>query len=95
MTVQDSEKQVHFGNRMVPESEKEKYVKNHFNTVARKYDFMNTLLSFGIHYLWKRIAVNMLAPSPGDRIIDVCGGTADLSILAAKRLGKEGRIVLI
>ena len=94
MTVQDDEKQVDFGYKTVLESEKEKYVKNHFNTVARKYDFMNTLLSFGIHYLWKRIAVNMLAPSPGNRIIDVCGGTADLSILAARRLGKDGRIVL-
>jgi len=62
--------------------------------VAKKYDFMNTLLSFGIHHVWKQIAVKMMGLREGDRVIDVCGGTADLSILAAKYVGSSGRIVL-
>lgn len=84
----------HFGYRLVPEGEKVRWVYRHFDTVARKYDFMNTLLSFGIHLLWKRHAVRMLALSPGARVLDVCGGTADLSILAAQRAGPEGRVTL-
>ena len=46
---------------------------------------MNTLLSFGLHHLWKRIAVKMLELKTGDRVLDVCGGTGDLALLAASR----------
>jgi demethylmenaquinone methyltransferase/2-methoxy-6-polyprenyl-1,4-benzoquinol methylase len=84
----------HFGYRLVPEGEKVKWVYRHFDTVARKYDFMNTLLSFGIHLLWKRDAVRMLDLKPGDFVLDVCGGTADLSILAARRVAPTGTVVL-
>jgi len=84
----------HFGYRLVPEGEKVKWVYRHFDTVARKYDFMNTLLSFGIHLLWKRDAVRMLDLKPGDRVLDVCGGTADLSILAARRVASTGTVML-
>jgi demethylmenaquinone methyltransferase/2-methoxy-6-polyprenyl-1,4-benzoquinol methylase len=84
----------HFGYRLVPEGEKVKWVYRHFDTVARKYDLMNTLLSFGIHLLWKRYAVRMLDLAPGDRVLDVCGGTADLSILAARRVWPSGRVTL-
>lgn len=83
-----------FGYLKVPENEKVTWVRRHFNAVACKYDFMNTLLSFGIHHLWKRISINRMDPQPGDRIIDVCGGTADLALLAAKCIGPPGRIVL-
>ena len=69
-------------------------MQRHFDVVAAKYDFMNTLLSFGIHYLWKRTAVAMLAPAPGDRVIDVCGGTGDLARLAANAVGADGRVVV-
>ena len=55
---------------------------------------MNTLLSFGIHYLWKRTAIELLGLKEGDSVLDVCGGTGDLSVLAAKRIGPSGRIVL-
>jgi demethylmenaquinone methyltransferase/2-methoxy-6-polyprenyl-1,4-benzoquinol methylase len=58
------------------------------------YDFMNTLLSFGIHYAWKRSAVRMLGLRPGERVLDVCGGTGDLSLLAARRVGPSGRVLL-
>ena len=83
-----------FGYRKIPASEKVRYVLRHFNSIASKYDLMNTILSFGFHYLWKRWAVETLRLKPGDRVIDVCGGTADLSILAARAIGPEGRVIL-
>jgi len=84
----------HFGYRQVPESEKKLWVEKHFDLVAHKYDFMNTLLSLGIHYRWKRSAVRMLELKPGQSVIDVCGGTGDLSILALKAVGPSGRVIL-
>jgi demethylmenaquinone methyltransferase/2-methoxy-6-polyprenyl-1,4-benzoquinol methylase len=83
-----------FGYLKVPEAEKVKWVRRHFNTVARKYDFMNSLLSFGTHHIWKRIAVKMMRLEEGAKVIDVCGGTADLSLLAANDIGPSGRVVL-
>lgn len=84
----------HFGYKKVPENEKVKWVVRHFDAVADKYDFMNTLLSFGIHHLWKRTSVKMLELREGDAVIDICGGTGDLSLLAAKDIGLSGNIVL-
>lgn len=69
-------------------------VKRHFDAISSKYDFMNTLLSLGLHHWWKESAIRMLGLCPGDRAIDICGGTADLSIRAAKRVGEKGRVVL-
>jgi len=71
----------------VSEAEKTRRVIRHFNSVAGQYDFMNTLLSFGIHHLWKREAVNMIGLAPGARVIDVCGGTGDLAVLASRIIG--------
>ena len=84
----------YFGYERIPEEEKADRVLQHFNSVARHYDFMNTLLSFGIHHLWKRTAVKMLELTPGDRILDVCGGTGDLAILAARNIGRSERIIV-
>ena len=83
-----------FGFLRVAESEKVDWVRRHFNTVAEKYDFMNTLLSFGIHYVWKKIAVAMMALHEGDRVLDLCGGTADLSLFAARDIGPSGLVTL-
>lgn len=83
-----------FGFRKVPANQKVTYVRRHFDSIARKYDFMNTLLSFGLHYSWKRKAVDALSPKLEDRIIDVCGGTADLTILIARAIGPDGRVFL-
>lgn len=83
-----------FGYQKIPAHEKVNWVRNHFDAVAEKYDMMNTLLSFGIHYLWKRTAVRMLCLKPGDRVIDVCGGTGDLSILATRKVRPSGQVVL-
>lgn len=90
----DPEKMTHFGYLSIPEKEKVDWVRRHFNSVARKYDWMNTVLSLGIHYQWKRIAVGMMGLRPGDRVLDVCGGTGDLSRMAAARVAPSGRVVL-
>ena len=73
---------------------KSNLILGYFNSVARKYDMMNTLLSFGIHHIWKRIAVRMLGLNSGDRVLDVCGGTGDLAILAAGAVTPTGHITL-
>jgi len=84
----------HCGYQQVAEADKEKLVHRHFDSVARKYDLMNTLLSFGLHHLWKGAAVRMMHLQPGDRVLDVCGGTADLAIRAARGVGGVGRVVV-
>lgn len=85
---------IYFGYRQISPDDKTRRVNRHFDSVARRYDFMNTLLSFGIHYLWKQEAVRLLSPEPGERILDVCGGTGDLSILADRAVGPDGQVVL-
>jgi demethylmenaquinone methyltransferase/2-methoxy-6-polyprenyl-1,4-benzoquinol methylase len=84
----------YFGYQRVAVAEKERLVHQHFDTVAQKYDLMNTLLSFGLHHLWKRRAVGLMGLAPGDRVLDVCGGTADLALLAARKVGPGGRVVV-
>jgi demethylmenaquinone methyltransferase/2-methoxy-6-polyprenyl-1,4-benzoquinol methylase len=84
----------YFGYERINTEDKTARVLQHFSSVARHYDFMNTLLSFGIHYAWKRTAVRMLELTSGDRILDVCGGTGDLAILAARAVGPAGRVVI-
>jgi len=83
-----------FGFQKVPETEKTLRVLRHFNSVARYYDFMNSLLSFGVHHIWKRSAVKMMDLKVGDQVIDVCGGTGDLTILAARMIGASGQMIL-
>jgi demethylmenaquinone methyltransferase/2-methoxy-6-polyprenyl-1,4-benzoquinol methylase len=85
---------VHFGFRLVSPDEKGELVLHHFDSIARKYDWMNTILSFGLHLLWKRWTVEMLGLKPGDRVLDVCGGTGDLSLLAAREVGLSGLVAL-
>ena len=86
--------EAYFGFERINSAEKTDRVRQHFNSVARHYDLMNTLLSFGIHYAWKRTAVRMLKLVPGDRVLDVCGGTGDLAILAASAVGPAGRVIV-
>lgn len=92
--AEDGSKAAYFGYQQIPAQDKADRVLQHFNSVARYYDFMNTLLSFGIHYLWKRTAVAMLNLAPGNRVLDVSGGTGDLAILSAKAVGSTGQVVL-
>jgi demethylmenaquinone methyltransferase/2-methoxy-6-polyprenyl-1,4-benzoquinol methylase len=84
----------YFGYRRVSATEKGKLVHQHFDTVARRYDLLNSLLSFGMHHLWKRAAVRMMGLKTGERVIDVCGGTADLAIRAARLIGSSGRVTV-
>jgi demethylmenaquinone methyltransferase / 2-methoxy-6-polyprenyl-1,4-benzoquinol methylase len=68
-----------FGFERLQVREKTERVLKHFNSVAAVYDFMNTLLSLGIHHAWKRAGVRLLDLRPGERVLDVCGGTGDLA----------------
>lgn len=78
----------------MPPEPKTLAVKQHFDRVASRYDLMNTVLSFGLHHVWKLRAVELLGLKPGERVIDVCGGTGDLAVLAARTVGSAGRVVL-
>ncbi len=84
----------YFGYEQIGRGEKSGRVRQHFESVARQYDFMNTLLSLGIHYSWKRTAVRMLGLRPGQKVLDVCGGTGDLALMAAAGTGAKGRVCI-
>jgi demethylmenaquinone methyltransferase/2-methoxy-6-polyprenyl-1,4-benzoquinol methylase len=90
----DRAQKTFFGFEQVPVEQKVDRVSQHFNSVAQHYDFMNTLLSFGIHHIWKRTAVRLLQLASGDQVLDVCGGTGDLAILAADSIGAKGRVTI-
>jgi demethylmenaquinone methyltransferase/2-methoxy-6-polyprenyl-1,4-benzoquinol methylase len=77
----------HFGFETVDEQEKARRVAGVFSSVAQKYDVMNDLMSAGLHRLWKKFAIEIAAPRPGERVLDVAGGTADLSSAFAMRVG--------
>jgi len=75
-------------------SPKAQKVLSYFETIAPSYDALNSLLSFGLHHLWKQAAVRSAELPPGSTVLDVCGGTADLAIRAAKHMGRTGRIIV-
>lgn len=83
-----------FGYQSVPEDEKSQRVSDVFESVAARYDLMNDLMSLGLHRLWKRFAVAQSLVTPGSRVLDVAGGTADLARLFAQRVGSSGEIVV-
>ncbi len=78
-------KTTHFGNRTVAEDEKAGLVHGVFSRVASRYDVMNDLMSVGIHRLWKDAMMDWLAPRPGQRLLDVAGGTGDISFRFLRR----------
>ena len=90
----NSNKTTDFGFQKVPEDEKAGKVAGVFSSVANRYDIMNDLMSAGLHRLWKRFAVEMSAVRKGDRVLDVAGGTGDLSSLFATRVGESGEVWL-
>lgn len=92
--MRTSLEKVRFGYRTVGAEEKKRLVHDQFTPIARRYDRADALLSLGLHFLWKRATVRRLDLGPGDGVLDVCGGTADLALLAAKRLGTSGRAVV-
>ncbi len=84
----------HFGFQTVAENEKTRKVGEVFHSVARSYDLMNDLMSAGLHRAWKRFAVEISGVRTGDRVLDVAGGSGDLSRLFAKKVGGTGEVVL-
>lgn len=89
-----SDKTTHFGFQKVPVEDKAQRVRGVFDSVATDYDLMNDVMSMGIHRLWKRIAIGMANIQPGQRVLDLAGGTGDLARLMATQVGPQGRIVL-
>jgi demethylmenaquinone methyltransferase/2-methoxy-6-polyprenyl-1,4-benzoquinol methylase len=87
-------KTTHFGFETVDEKEKAKRVAGVFTSVASKYDVMNDLMSAGLHRMWKRFAVSISGVREGQRVLDVAGGSADLSRLFLKKVGSSGQVVL-
>jgi demethylmenaquinone methyltransferase/2-methoxy-6-polyprenyl-1,4-benzoquinol methylase len=83
-----------FGFQKVAEGEKARRIAGVFDSVAGRYDLMNDLMSMGLHRLWKRFAVEQSQVRPGNRVLDVAGGTADLARLFARRVGSRGEVVL-
>ncbi len=81
----DSEDTTHFGFQTVPEADKAGMVHGVFTRVASKYDVMNDLMSGGVHRLWKDAMMDWLAPRPGQRLLDVAGGTGDVAFRFLKR----------
>jgi len=84
----------HFGFQTVPEQEKARRVKGVFSSVADKYDLMNDLMSGGLHRLWKMFTLQVAAARPGDRVLDIAGGTGDLTSAFRKAVSTTGEVWL-
>jgi demethylmenaquinone methyltransferase / 2-methoxy-6-polyprenyl-1,4-benzoquinol methylase len=84
----------HFGYQQVPKNEKAQRVKGVFDSVASKYDLMNDFMSFGLHRVWKHIAINHLCLRPEHKVLDLAGGTGDLTLKIAQQVREPGLITL-
>lgn len=89
----DAEPTTHFGYQNVPESQKAKKVAEVFHSVAAKYDLMNDLMSGGIHRLWKRFTIELSGVRSGNRVLDIAGGTGDLTRQFSRLVGPTGEVV--
>lgn len=90
----NTENTTHFGYKDVPTAEKQAMVADVFHSVAAKYDVMNDLMSFGVHRLWKRFTIDMSGVRPGNKVLDLAGGTGDLTKKFSKLVGPSGKVVL-
>jgi len=91
MSEQDT---THFGFQTVNTDDKAGLVANVFHSVAAKYDLMNDLMSAGVHRIWKRFAVEVSGVRKGQRVLDIAGGTGDLTVKFSRIVGSEGHVVL-
>ena len=89
-----SEETTHFGFKTVRSEEKAAKVADVFHSVAAKYDLMNDLMSAGIHRLWKRVTIELAGVRRGQTIVDIAGGTGDLTAKFSRLVGSEGTVVL-
>lgn len=85
---------IDFGYKQVAKTDKQNLVANVFNSVAQKYDVMNDLMSFGIHRLWKRYTIDCSGVRSGMKVLDIAGGTGDLTAQFSRRVGPTGEVVL-
>lgn len=89
-----TEHNTHFGFKTVAEADKAKKVGEVFHSVASKYDLMNDVMSAGMHRGWKRFAVEVSGVRPGDIVLDIAGGSGDLSKLFTQKVGANGQVIL-
>ena len=94
MSAQDSSKTTHFGFEEVAWQDKARRVRGVFDSVAPKYDLMNDLMSGGLHRIWKSFALSQTYLRPGQKALDVAGGTGDLTRGMAEQVGEQGLVVL-
>jgi demethylmenaquinone methyltransferase / 2-methoxy-6-polyprenyl-1,4-benzoquinol methylase len=86
--------EVSYGYQKVPSWKKRRLILDHFDDISRRYDLADTLLSFGMHFYWRRKALQRLRLKPGDTVLDLCAGTADFAIMAAEAVGPKGKVVV-
>lgn len=91
---ESNQETIDFGYKQVAKTEKQNLVANVFNSVAQKYDVMNDLMSFGIHRLWKRYTIDCSGVRTGMKVLDIAGGTGDLTAQFSRRVGPTGEVVL-
>lgn len=91
---QDSEETTHFGFKTVAREEKVGLVANVFHSVAAKYDVMNDVMSLGIHRIWKRFTIDCSGVRKGHKVLDLAGGTGDLTAKFSRIVGESGQVVL-
>ncbi|SDL39752.1 bifunctional demethylmenaquinone methyltransferase/2-methoxy-6-polyprenyl-1,4-benzoquinol methylase UbiE [Aliiruegeria lutimaris] len=89
----NSTKTTHFGEKIVPEEEKKGMVHGVFSSVASRYDLMNDFMSVGVHRLWKDAMMDWLAPRPGQKLLDVAGGTGDIAFRFLRRAPEATAVV--
>ena len=89
-----NEESIDFGYQKVARNQKKNLVADVFQSVAAKYDVMNDLMSFGIHRLWKRYTIDCSGVRRGMKVLDIAGGTGDLTAQFSRRVGAEGEVML-
>ena len=94
MSNNDDNKVTHFGYQQVPWQEKQQRVAGVFRSVAAKYDVMNDLISMGSHRVLKRMTLELAGVRPGQKVLDLAGGTGDLAIKFSRLVGDTGQVVL-
>ena len=89
-----NDNKTHFGYQTVSEEEKTHKVSEVFSSVASRYDLMNDLMSMGIHRIWKKFTIHQAGVRKGQQVLDVAGGTADLSMKFLQQVGESGSVTI-